>query len=327
MPLTVTVAICTWNRSDALRLTLEQFTKMRVPQGIEWELLVVNNNCTDDTDEIVAAFNGRLPVRLLHERTPGQSHARNLAIRESRGTYLAWTDDDVIIEPGWLEAILETFDRYDATWVFGASEPEWPGAAPSWYSARVQNYFAVLDYGSEPFVVTDGDHPFYGLNFAGMRAAHVTLNGFRTEFGFRGDKGGVGEDIDMFDRALGAGMRIVYTPRARVRHMIPPARVGKHYHRRRQWLAVPVYYQHLPEMFPRAAWLLGLPRFFYLNAAKSALGYARALVERDRAARFDHEMQLVKFARLSAEAARHGFRKRSSAPSQRQSTSPGTVQS
>lgn len=70
MPLTVTVAICPWNRSDALRLPLGQFTKMRVPKGIAWELLVVNNNCTDDTAQVCGAFDGRLPVRSLLRQIP-----------------------------------------------------------------------------------------------------------------------------------------------------------------------------------------------------------------------------------------------------------------
>src|SRR5690348_908357 len=97
----LTVAICTWNRARALRTTLEQLTRVRVPAGAAWELLVVNNNCTDDTDAACREFETRLPIRLLHEPTPGQSHARNLAIRESRGAYIAWTDDDVLVDEGW----------------------------------------------------------------------------------------------------------------------------------------------------------------------------------------------------------------------------------
>ena len=45
----ITVAICTWNRCELLRQTLEQMTKLVIPPRVVWELLVVNNNCTDDT--------------------------------------------------------------------------------------------------------------------------------------------------------------------------------------------------------------------------------------------------------------------------------------
>ena len=48
----VTVAICTWNRSALLRETLDQFTRLRIPPGVSWELLIINNNSTDATDEV-----------------------------------------------------------------------------------------------------------------------------------------------------------------------------------------------------------------------------------------------------------------------------------
>lgn len=308
--MTVTVAICTWNRSASLRETLKQLTSLRVPVGIEWELLIVNNNCTDDTDAVCAEFASVLPIRVLHEQTPGQSRARNLAVHEARGSVICWTDDDVIVDVNWLATLLESFNRYRADWVFGASEPSWPGAPPAWYTPRLQRYFAVLDYGPVPFIVTDVDHPFFGLNFAGSREAHLALNGFRTEFGFQGKGGGIGEDLDMFARALEAGMRIVYTPDAKVQHVIPPDRIEKHYHRRRQWVANRVYYQHLGEIFPNVPWLLGLPRFFYGNAARAVVGYFQSAVRRDASGRFEHELAVVRFAGLAGESARQGFSKR-----------------
>src|SRR5262245_55115436 len=168
----VTVAICTWNRSALLRLTLDQLTNVRVPDGFDWELLVVNNNCTDATDSVCEEFRGRLPLRILHEAKAGQSHARNLAIREAKGSYIVWTDDDVLVDGEWLVGIIEAFSRFQADWVFGRSQPKWQTRAPVWYSDRFQGHFAVLDYGPEPFVVEDRSRPFYGLNFAGTYNAH-----------------------------------------------------------------------------------------------------------------------------------------------------------
>jgi glycosyltransferase involved in cell wall biosynthesis len=304
-----TIAICTWNRCESLRVTLETMTKLRVPAGISWELVVVNNNCTDQTDAVCASFEGRLPIRVLHEPTPGQARARNLAIREGKGQRILWTDDDVLVDEHWMASLLAAFDAHQAEWVFGPSEPEWPGRQPDWYVPEFRNYFAVLDYGDKPFVVTSIDTPFFGLNFGGTKTAHEKLGGFRADFGFKGNLGGVGEDIDVFQRALASSMRIVYTPDARVRHVIPEARVGKHYHRRRQWVATDVYYQHLPELFPRASFLLGLPRFLYSKAARDAVGYLQGVVTFDASRRFRHEIQLVRFAGLSLAAARAGFKK------------------
>ena len=69
----VSVAICTWNRCESLRRTLEGMLRLQVPVGVTWDLIVVNNNGTDATDEVVTSFTDRLPVRLLHEATPGLS--------------------------------------------------------------------------------------------------------------------------------------------------------------------------------------------------------------------------------------------------------------
>ena len=79
----VTVAICTWNRADLLDRTLAEMAALRVPAGLRWELVVVDNNCTDHTDAVAARYAGRLPLRLLHQPTPGKSHAANLALDEA----------------------------------------------------------------------------------------------------------------------------------------------------------------------------------------------------------------------------------------------------
>ena len=307
--MSVTVAICTWNRCESLRETLEQFCSLRVPSNTDWELLVINNNCTDDTDAMVASFQARLPVRLLHEPTPGQSYARNLAVREARGEYLLWTDDDVIVDSGWMESLLVPLRDGTAEWSFGRSEPKWPGKVPAWYSDRFRGYFAVLDYGPTSYRITNYLQHFYGLNFAGKVESHRALGGFRNDFGFKGDAGGVGEDVDLFQRAFDANMPIVYCPSALVKHVIPVQRTQKAYHRRRHWLANEVYYAVLPEMFPRAPWFLGLPRFFFGHAAIDVGAYLRSLLSGNRSEAFYYELRLVRFARLLLEAARNGFRR------------------
>src|SRR4051794_35896246 len=100
----VTVAICTWNRAGLLDQTLSEMGRLRIPSGLEWELIVVNNNCTDPTDEVIARHTGRLPIRRVSEPRPGQSNARNAAVRVARGDYIVWTDDDVLVDPLWLAA-------------------------------------------------------------------------------------------------------------------------------------------------------------------------------------------------------------------------------
>ena len=121
----ITVGICTWNRAHLLDQALTSMHKLRIPNGVEWELLIVNNNCTDDTDNVIAKHKAYLPVRRLFERQPAKSFALNHAIREARGEYILWTDDDALVDPGWVVAYSEAFNRWPNAAIFGGPVRPW----------------------------------------------------------------------------------------------------------------------------------------------------------------------------------------------------------
>ncbi len=128
--LQVTVAICTWNRCDLLRQTLEQMTRLLIPAGLEYEILVVDNNSTDATEQVVTSFATRLPVRYVFESTPGKSFACNRAMRETRGDYILWTDDDVLVAETWLEAFMAGVQQFPEAAAFGGTIVPWFTAPP-----------------------------------------------------------------------------------------------------------------------------------------------------------------------------------------------------
>ena len=98
-----TVSICTYNRADSLKRTLESFCAAEKP-GVPWELLIIDNNSKDGTPAIVKQFEERLPLRYIFEGVQGPSAARNRAVDEFCGNTLLFTDDDVRIDAGWLRA-------------------------------------------------------------------------------------------------------------------------------------------------------------------------------------------------------------------------------
>jgi len=77
--LSVSIAICTWNRAKLLDQTLAALCKLIVPSGISWEILVVDNSSTDDTPSVIDQYSDRLPLHHLCEVKQGLSHARNCA--------------------------------------------------------------------------------------------------------------------------------------------------------------------------------------------------------------------------------------------------------
>jgi glycosyltransferase involved in cell wall biosynthesis len=219
----ISVVICTWNRSQLLRPTLEQMTLLDIPAGTEWELIVVNNNCSDDTDAVVASFKDRLPLVRLFEATPGKSHAANLAVQEANGEYILWTDDDVLVDPNWVKGYLAAFTQWPEASIFaGAIDPWFEGVPPAWLErvfAQVANAYAALDHGPLGFEMTSETYP-YGANMALKRSAHL-MEPYDTRLGPRPNSGIRGEELMMARRLLARGETGRWVPEARVRHFIP----------------------------------------------------------------------------------------------------------
>src|SRR4249920_852242 len=89
----VSVVVPTFNRSKLLRATLDSLLVQSAP-GIRYEVLVVDNNSTDDTAQTVAAYGHSDQIRYFHEARKGPSYARNRGVQESSAPIVAFTDDD-----------------------------------------------------------------------------------------------------------------------------------------------------------------------------------------------------------------------------------------
>ena len=101
----ITVILCTYNRCQSLVRALDSLAASILSETIEWEVLVVDNNSSDQTKAIVEDFCRQYPgrFRYLFEPQQGKSYALNAGIREARGDILAFVDDDVTVEPMWLQ--------------------------------------------------------------------------------------------------------------------------------------------------------------------------------------------------------------------------------
>src|SRR5262245_7209937 len=97
----ISVVIPTHNRSEALAKTLLNLSKQQFDGS--WELIVVNNRCVDDTDEVVRGQNFPAPLRLVHEEKPGVAAARNAGMAIARGQYIILLDNDILVEPDFLQ--------------------------------------------------------------------------------------------------------------------------------------------------------------------------------------------------------------------------------
>ncbi len=113
----ISVVIPTYNRSDALARTLSHLPGQQFNRS--WELIVVNNRSTDDTDEVVRRQSFPVPLRLLHEDRPGVASARNAGARSANGEYLVFLDNDILVEPDFIQRHYDALAANPGCWIQG----------------------------------------------------------------------------------------------------------------------------------------------------------------------------------------------------------------
>lgn len=233
--MTVTVVICTWNRSTLLRRTLAALEKLEVPVSLHWDLLVVDNASTDDTASVVESFVGRLPVRRVVESRQGLSHARNRALSEASGELLLWTDDDVLVAEEWISAHVAAAERFpDAPFFGGTVDPWFERSPPRWIARnldQLRGAYAIRQLGDDVRPLRPGEMPF-GANMA-MRRSAIRGMRFDTALGRSGEELLSGEETEFLRRLQAdSGRSGVWVADARVRHFIPAERLSASYLRR-----------------------------------------------------------------------------------------------
>jgi glycosyltransferase involved in cell wall biosynthesis len=220
----MTVAICTLNHAESLRRTLDSLAVMEVPKRLDWEVVVVNNGCTDHTEEVIAAFSGRLPLRREAEPERGLSRARNRAVEAAKGDYFLWTDDDVVVDPGWLAAYVAAFRRRPDAAVFGGPVfPRFEPPVPRWIvesETQLRGVFAYWDIGNEERPLWDARRVYYmpcGPSFA-VRGAEQRRFRYNLKLGMAPGQKRRGEELDVLERIRCAGASGYWVPEARAEH-------------------------------------------------------------------------------------------------------------
>lgn len=227
----ITVLLCTYNRGEDLATALNSVAASELPKSTKWEVLVVDNNSKDRTRQVVAEFFTRHPgrFRYLFERRQGKSHALNSGIREARGNIIAFVDDDVWVEPTWLQNLTAALHNGQWSGAGGRILPEWTCSPPRWLSLKGRHALAPLvafDLGLEPGQLNEA--PF-GTNMAFRKEMFEKYGGFRADLGPQAGSEIRGEDTEFGDRLLAAGERLRYEPSAVVYHPVSENRIRKEY--------------------------------------------------------------------------------------------------
>jgi len=286
--LDVTVAICTWNRRPLLEQTLTGLEKMRVG-GTRWELIVVDNGSSDGTAALVREWieRGTLPLRYVHEPELGLSHARNRALREARTDWLLFTDDDVIVDPGWLSGFVAATERHPAAGAIGGRVDPWFVETPDPDMCRafpaLAKGFCGLNLGPDDQVVPEGTF-LVGANF-GIRLDPTLNLSFHPHLGPRG-LNPIGGDENAYQIELRqAGLDIVWCPAMRVTHYVEPKRMTVEY--LQQFYKNVGRHTIMLNGVPPGTRVGGVPRWLFRRYVDHSISHVANAVLRNRVATLD----------------------------------------
>lgn len=236
----LSIIIPTRNRWAFLRDALDSL-KSEVAEDIPVEIIVIDNGSTDSTRDVVAAFAAiaACPVVYLYEGLPGLHVGRHLGAERSRAPLLAYLDDDVIVQPGWLRAVVERFGADDRiALVGGPCRPLWEAPPPPWVdSFRDEclggwclSQLSLLDLGSEAKAIPA--QYVFGCNYCIRKDILYQFGGFHPDglpshlLRYRGDgETGLATAIES------SRYQVLYEPRAAIEHRVPASRLTASYFR------------------------------------------------------------------------------------------------
>ena len=293
----LSVVISTYNRGGMLEAALDSVLAQE-SRGVRYEVIIVDNNSTDDTREVVASriAQGHADLRYVFEPKQGVSYARNTGVAQATAPLIAFADDDVRVTKDWVANIKREFDLCpEVDYLGGKILPIWPSAPPAWLTRDHWWALALLDCGDKPFYV-GAENPVClpTANASFRRDVFARFGLFSPDFSGR-------EDHEFLLRLWCGGSRGLYAPSVIVMADVQPERLSKEYHRR--WNKTTGKFNSLMRLNemtgpdgriisepPGAAMLFGVPGFVYRGLFANGLAWAgqTLLLRKDVAMRHKH---------------------------------------
>jgi glycosyltransferase involved in cell wall biosynthesis len=299
----ISAVVTTYNRREMLAAALDALLGQDAP-GVRYEVLVVDNNSTDGTREVVeaAAARGPVAVRYVFEGRQGISFGRNAGVLHARGPIVAFTDDDTRVARDWIARVKSAFDEHPGVDVVGGKIlPAWRSEPPAWLTRDHWWPLALLDLGDSPLIVS-AENPIClpTANAAFRREAFDLVGLFAPEFSGR-------EDYELELRLWRRGRRFLYDPAIVVTADVQPERMLKAYHRRWSFKTGQMgALMRLGESFgadgrlvpepPDLVRLFGAPAFVYRELAGEVSRWLAARARRRESRALQHENRICYLA-------------------------------
>jgi len=231
----LTAIICTYNRAKYIGNLLESLAANDLAKS-EYEIVLVDNNCTDNTREICEAFakaHKDVNFRYVVEPEQGLSAARNKGIKEARGEIIVYVDDDALVDPHYLRTYAEWFAAHPETQACGGPiVPLYETVEPSWMTPYTKALLtAWMNYGDKVRKYPKGRYPGGG-NAAYRKSVFDKVGLYNTALGRKGGNLMGSEEKDIFDKMHALGLQVLYLPTPVLHHIIPQTKLEPDYFNR-----------------------------------------------------------------------------------------------
>jgi len=232
----ISVCICTYRRPQSLLRLLTELTAQATGGRFTYSVVVADNDHSESARAVVSEFAAAAPIPICYCVEPQQNIAlaRNKAVENATGDFVAFIDDDEEPAPDWLIRLVQAIETSGADGALGPVVPRFRTPPPDWI---VRGRF--FDRPSPPAGAW--------LRWKQARTGNVLLR--RRIFGdrenrFRSEYRRGGEDRDFFRRMIGDGMRFVWCAEAKVYEEVPAERCRRTYLLKRALLRGRTPYNH-----------------------------------------------------------------------------------
>lgn len=270
--------------------TLSSLAQVRQPAGAQVDVLVVDNNSRDDTQAQVQALQAAWPLgrlQALFEARQGKQFALNTGIARARALgceLLAFTDDDILFPPDWLEQVDAAFSTADTALAGGRTALQWPASGrPDWFHDRMAAIVGAVDLGTQRLAPPPADYSPAGANLVARASLFDRVGGF-SETHFRH------MDFEFGQRCLQRSEAVAYEPRLCVTAPVEPAMLTRRYFRRWSLKAGISPWQDMAPGVRHIAWV---PAWLYRQLLQDALLWLIAPLRGEaQAERFLRELRI-----------------------------------
>lgn len=227
----ISAIICTYNRDYYLKQCLEACTTQTL-ENRYFEIVVINNNSTDDTEKVCKEFQKLYPeivFRYFVETNQGLSYARNRGIQEAKCEYVTFLDDDAYITNDFLQLTVEYFEKnknVDA--VGGKILLHYEGNKPRWDNKYLNSLLGYFNLGDKTMPFPKKYYP-RGSNMSFRKTLFDKYGCFNTELGRKGRNLVGSEEKELFERFVQHNIGIHYMHNAIVYHCVPEVRTTKEF--------------------------------------------------------------------------------------------------